>query len=98
MLPIMKMINQSRGIIISRWPGFEAVYDLIRLDNKPLIKDGNKNFTRIKSGIHFKSVSFSYNDDDKYALNNVDFLIPKGKTTAIVGQSGAGKSTITNLL
>ncbi|MCH7518055.1 MAG: ABC transporter ATP-binding protein [Candidatus Dadabacteria bacterium] len=98
MLPIMKMINQSRGVIVSRWPGFEAVYDLIRLDNKPLIKDGNKNFTGIKSGIHFKSVSFSYNDDDKYALNNVDFLISKGKTTAIVGQSGAGKSTITNLL
>lgn len=98
MLPLIKLINQSRGIIVSRWPGFEAVYDLIRLDNKPLIKDGNKNFVGIKSAIHLKSVKFSYNDDDIYALNNVNFQIPKGKTTAIVGQSGAGKSTITNLL
>ncbi len=98
MLPTIKMINQARGIIVSRWPALDAVYDLIRLDNKPLIKNGDKNFTGIKRSIHFKSLSFSYNDDDKYALKNVDFQIPKGKTTAIVGQSGAGKSTITNLL
>lgn len=98
MLPTLKMINQARGVIVSRWPGFEAVYELIRLDNKPIIKDGADDFTGIKNSINFNSVMFSYNNDDKYALNNVDFQIPKGKTTAVVGESGAGKSTITNLL
>lgn len=98
MLPTLKMINQARGVIVSRWPGFEAVYDLIRLDNKPIIKDGDDTYTGINNSINFKSVTFSYNNDDKYALNDVDFEIPKGKTTAVVGESGAGKSTITNLL
>jgi len=98
MLPTLKMINQARGVIVSRWPGFEAVYDIIRLDNKPIIKDGDETFGGLKNSINFKSVMFSYNNDDKYALNNVDFQIPKGKTTAVVGESGAGKSTITNLL
>ncbi|MGO0904346.1 ABC transporter ATP-binding protein [Clostridioides difficile] len=46
--------------------------------------------------ISFKNVSFSY--DDKKILNNVDFEIESSKITAIVGLSGAGKSTITNLL
>ncbi|MCC0635801.1 ABC transporter ATP-binding protein [Clostridioides sp. ES-S-0001-02] len=46
--------------------------------------------------ISFKNVSFSY--DDKKILNNVDFEIESGKIAAIVGLSGAGKSTITNLL
>jgi len=98
MLPTLKMINQARGVIVSRWPGFEAVYELIRLDNKPIIEDGNITYSGIKDSINFKSVTFSYNNDDKYALKNVDFKIPKGRTTAIVGESGAGKSTITNLL
>lgn len=98
MLPLIKLINQARGIIVSRWPGLDAIYDLIRLDNKPMIKDGNQDFTKIESAIRLKSLTFSYNDNNVYALNNVDFQIPKGKTTAIVGQSGAGKSTITNLL
>ena len=98
MLPIVKMINQARGVIVSRWSGFEAVYDLIRLDNKPFLKDGNIDYKGIKSAIQFNSVTFSYNDDDKYALKDANFSIPKGKTTAIVGESGAGKSTITNLL
>jgi ABC-type multidrug transport system fused ATPase/permease subunit len=98
MLPLIKLINQSRGIIASRWPGFDAVYDLIRLDNKPLIKDGNKIYTGIERNIQFYSVGFSYNNDKTLALSNVSFDIPKGKTTAIVGKSGAGKSTIINLL
>ena len=59
MLPLIKLINQARGVIVSRWPGFDAVYDLLRLDNKPLIKDGNKNYAGIKNAIHFNSVTFS---------------------------------------
>lgn len=98
MLPLIKLINQARGIIASRWPGFNAVYDLIRLDNKPLIKDGDKTFAGIEENIQFSSVGFSYNNDKTLALSNVSFDIPKGKTTAIVGKSGAGKSTIINLL
>lgn len=97
-LPVIKQINQSRGMIVSRLPALDAVYDLIRLDNKPVLKDGDKPYTGLRSGIRFESVTFSYDDTESAALTGADFLIPKGKTTAIVGKSGAGKSTIINLL
>lgn len=97
-LPVIKQINQSRGIIVSRIPALDAVYDLARLDNKPMLKDGDKQYEGLGSGIRFESVTFSYDNDVRAALAEADFFIPKGKTTAIVGKSGAGKSTIINLL
>ncbi len=48
--------------------------------------------------IEFKNVSFVYPHTDIYALKNVSFTITKGKMIAIVGSSGAGKSTIADLI
>ena len=98
MLPLIKLINYARGTIASRWSAFTAVYDLASLQNKPLIKDGIIPYTGLKHGIEFKSVTFSYSENSKHALRDVSFNIPKGKTTALVGKSGAGKSTVINLL
>ncbi|MBK8442689.1 MAG: ABC transporter ATP-binding protein [Sphingobacteriales bacterium] len=49
-----------------------------------------------KQQVEFKNVSFSYGD--KAVLHNISFTLPKGKVVALVGQSGAGKSTIADLL
>ena len=46
--------------------------------------------------IEFKNVSFSY--EDRRVLHNFSLTIPKGKTIALVGQSGSGKSTVANLI
>src|SRR5690606_37232178 len=46
--------------------------------------------------ISIKNVSFKY--EDQYVLQDFSLEIPKGKTVALVGQSGSGKSTIANLL
>ncbi|MFY8096227.1 MAG: ABC transporter ATP-binding protein [Flavobacterium sp.] len=46
--------------------------------------------------IELKNISFGYQED--YVLKNFNLIIPKGKTIALVGQSGSGKSTIANLL
>lgn len=97
-IPVIKQINQARGIIVSRLPALDAVYDLARLDNKPVLKDGDRLYPGLKRGIRFESVTFSYGEGEKEALADAGFYIPKGKTTAIVGKSGAGKSTIINLL
>jgi len=59
MLPVIKQINQARGIIVSRLPALDAVYELTRLDNKPVLRDGDKPYTGLKSGIRFESVTFS---------------------------------------
>jgi len=51
-----------------------------------------------KADIEFKSVNFMYPNTDKDAVNNINILIKGGSTVALVGHSGAGKSTIINLL
>lgn len=51
-----------------------------------------------KGQIQFKNVSFKYPDSDNYALKNINFSIEQGKSLAIIGRTGSGKSTIASLL
>src|SRR5690606_21236912 len=51
----------------------------------------------LKDKIEFKNIGFNY-DKDNVILKNFHLTIPKGKTVALVGQSGSGKTTIANLL
>ena len=80
--------------------GLTNLEDVLRIiDEKPEVKD-QPNATALKlnnGAIIFEKVSFSY-DPRRPILKNITFEIPAKKTTAIVGTSGAGKSTIANLL
>lgn len=49
-------------------------------------------------GIRFEGVGFRYPDQDRFALRNIDLVIPPGQTLALVGHNGAGKSTFIKLL
>lgn len=60
-------------------------------------KFSTNHLDNIQGNFEFKNVSFSYNDNSK-VLNNMSFKINSGETVAFVGRSGAGKSTIFNLL
>ncbi len=53
-------------------------------------------FTKFERGIEFRNVSFRYQTD--WVLRNIELIIPKGKTVALVGQSGSGKSTMVDLV
>ncbi|HDV7284795.1 TPA: lipid A ABC transporter ATP-binding protein/permease MsbA [Mannheimia haemolytica] len=68
------------------------------LDLKTEKDHGSISVTKAEGNVEFKNVSFSYEGKDEKALNNISFTIPKGKTVALVGRSGSGKSTIANLL
>ncbi len=48
--------------------------------------------------IEFKNVSFKYQSDSAFTLNDVSFHIPRGQWTSIVGHNGSGKSTVTKLM
>jgi subfamily B ATP-binding cassette protein MsbA len=74
----------------------ERVLELI--DTKPAIVDRHdaKVITGFINDIEFKDVTFGY--QDKTILNNVSLTIPKGKTIALVGPSGGGKSTLMDLI
>jgi len=54
--------------------------------------------TPIKGKIEFKNVTFTYEDTNITALNNISFSINKGETVAILGKTGSGKSTILDLI
>jgi ABC-type multidrug transport system fused ATPase/permease subunit len=69
------------------------------LDQQDTVKDPLKprKLSSINE-IHFNTVTFTYPNTDKPALDGVDFSVTKGMTTALVGRSGSGKSTIIKLL
>ncbi len=62
------------------------------------IKNQSNEFQKIEGNIQFKDVSFTYSDSGIQALDTVNFSIEKGKTLGILGKTGAGKSTIANLI
>ena len=68
------------------------------LEVKPEIANNQLNPNKINGTIAFKNVSFIYDDTNITALKNVSFKIEAGKTLAILGKTGSGKSTIINLM
>ena len=75
----------------------ERVTNLIDPKDKPLFRDGNIQFTGLKDKVELLGVDFSYVQDIPI-LNQIDLTFRKGETTALVGSSGAGKSTIVDLM
>ena len=71
------------------------------IDREPSIKDKKetKKFDPSKKGlVEFKNVSFRYPDADTEILEDINFTAEPGKTTAIIGSTGSGKSTVVNLI
>ena len=71
------------------------------LETEPCIKDKenrNNETIKYKGNLEFKDVSFRYADADEDVLSNINFIAEPGKTTAIIGSTGSGKSTVVNLI
>jgi|TARA_R110002126_G_scaffold17175_8_gene67526 ATP-binding cassette subfamily B protein len=68
------------------------------LQEEPNIVSTVKEETPIEGKIEFKNVTFTYEDTNITALNNISFTINKGETVAILGKTGSGKSTILDLI
>ena len=65
-----------------------------KISENPRLEKINLN----NGNIEFKKVNFTYNEEDRVVLKDVDLFISGGKMTSLVGHSGAGKSTILNLI
>ncbi len=74
----------------------ERVFALFESDEFKKERFGTKHLDKVTGEFEFKNVSFSY--DNNEVLKDVNFKIKKGETVAFVGKSGAGKTTIFNLL
>lgn len=76
--------------------GIERVRDVMAIDET---EGGNVELTNQKGlKIEFKGVDFSYKDTEQKVLEDISVVLPKGKLTAFVGESGAGKSTAAQLI
>lgn len=94
--PIMNLSNFYNKLI-TNISGAERIFDI--LDTKPEVKDAAhvKEMPVINGEIIFDHVSFAY-DKDTLVLNDVSFKVKPGETIALVGPTGAGKTTIVNLI
>ncbi|MGL5535979.1 MAG: ATP-binding cassette domain-containing protein, partial [Aeromonas veronii] len=68
------------------------------LDTEPEQDTGTRTLERARGEIEFRNVTFTYPTKDTPALHNVSFKVEAGKSVALVGRSGSGKSTIASLL
>jgi subfamily B ATP-binding cassette protein MsbA len=74
----------------------ESIFSL--LDEEEERDTGNLEAGRLQGEIRFEQVSFAYPGTEKLVLDNINLHIEQGKTVALVGHSGSGKSTIANLI
>lgn len=90
-------LSEKYNIMQTAMASSERIFKL--LDNKTFIKNPEQpvKFENVKGGIEFKNVWFAYNNDD-YVLKDVSFKINPGETVAIVGHTGAGKTSLINIL
>ena len=75
----------------------ENMFELLREDQEVIDAPGAELLDVKRGQVEFSNVSFGYSSE-KLVLRNISFIVPPGKTMALVGPSGAGKSTIIRLL
>jgi ATP-binding cassette subfamily B protein len=90
-------LSEKYNIMQTAMASSERLFKL--LDNNTIIQNPEKpvKLDRVNGAIEFKNVWFAYNPDE-YVLKNVSFSINPGETVAIVGATGAGKSSLINIL
>lgn len=91
-------LMEGRVTIEGMAAGVADVDTLIEATRVPFLKDGTREVGPLKRGISLENVSFTYEPGQTPVLRDVSLFIPAGQTTAIVGASGAGKSTMLALL
>ena len=94
--PIMNL-SSFYNTLVTNFSAADRIFDI--LDIKPIIKNekNSKEIGRISGNVEFKNVDFSY-DENSHVLKNINFKVNKGERIALVGATGAGKTTIVSLL
>lgn len=99
LLPAVGKINEHVANILYTAPSVDLIYhDLKQIEEEPEVKVKEELEWEFKKEIRVKNVSYHYPDTEEWVLSGVSFTIPKGKTTAFIGPSGAGKTTMVDII
>lgn len=91
-----KDISQAAAYIQKGIASLDRINYILDAEEVIVEKTNPIHFENLKNQIEYKNVSFKYQSEP--VLSNINLLIPKGKTIALVGPSGGGKSTLVDLL
>lgn len=95
--PISKLHGLNQMLQSAR-AGGERVFDILDSTEERKSSEANQPLpTPVRGEVGYRNVQFNY-DDDKSALNDINLIAKPGQMTALVGPTGAGKSTLVNLL
>ena len=93
--PLNQIANKFNTLLMGMVAA-ERVFKVLDTDSN-ISESGNIIVNNLRGDIQFKNINFSYNESE-IVLKNISFEVKAGTTTAIVGSTGAGKSTIINLI
>ncbi|SES98076.1 ABC transporter ATP-binding protein [Anaerobranca gottschalkii] len=94
--PIMNLSN-FYNLLITNLAGAERIFEIMDIIPDIVDTQNAKELPQIVGEVEFRNVSFAY-DDGEAVLKNISFKVKPGETIALVGHTGAGKTTIVNLI
>lgn len=99
LLPSVGKINEHVADILYSLPSLDLIYhDLKAIEEEPEVKVKEEMDWNFEDKIAVKNVKYHYPDSEEMVIDGATFEIPKGKTVAFIGTSGAGKSTMVDII
>ena len=96
MMPLVEQVNGLRVELGSYGGSIDKIKQILKTEDKVYLKNGNVEFEKLQHSIDFINVSFGYTEQT--ILQDINLSIKRGQTTALVGTSGAGKTTLADLI
>ena len=93
----LNVLSNFYNSLLSAMASMERIFEIMDTPSDIQDQEGAKPIPPIQGNVTFDHVTFSY-DNEKIILKDVSFDIPAGQTIALVGPTGAGKSTVVNLI
>lgn len=102
LMPSVGRINEHYNAVVTATPSVDVIYRYVRsVEERDQAEDPGTQRDkewRLQEALHIRHVSYAYPNTDVNVIDDVSFDIPKGKTVAFIGSSGAGKSTMVDLI